>query len=286
MPDLPDRREHIPSRSSLAQVALWLAVGLALSALFLPTLAWLGRSWSIHPYYSHGIALPLVAAWFAWRARRSFLGSSGRDWGLAVVAGGTVIHLAAMRWQAHPVSAAALLVILLGLAILVGGTRALRGATYPIALLGLAIPLPFVERLAPPLAGVLARGAVLAAGAIGVGAVQVGAQLVVADGQFAVGAPCSGLRSLLVLSTIAVIIAGLADGPIASRAALITLAVPFALLANWLRLTGFLWLADVSGTKAALTLYHGVASPLLIVAATVALLAVGVALGCEVRARE
>jgi exosortase len=257
-----------------------------LTALFAPALSWLLRSWLVHPYYSHGVLMPAVAVWFALRARGELLADPPDDAGYAVVAAGLVAHLAALRWAAHPLSIGALLIVLLGLSILAGGRRALRAAALPVALLGLAIPAPFIERLAPPLAGAAARGAVLAAGSVGAGAVQVGAQLVVGGGAFTVGAPCSGLRSIIALATLAVIIAGVAEGPRRSRLALVALALPLAFLVNWLRLTGFVWLADVRGAAPALGMYHAMASPLLFATAALALLAAGGAIGCHVRIRD
>jgi exosortase len=152
-------------------------------------------------------------------------------------------------------------------------------------ILALAIPLPIMERLAPPLASAAARGAVLAAGSVGAGVVQAGAQLTVGDGSFTVGAPCSGLRSLLALATLAVVLAGAADGPKRSRIGLVALAVPIALAANWLRLTGFIWLAEASGADRALALYHSLSSPILVVLSAALLVAFGAASGCHVAAR-
>jgi exosortase len=166
---------------------------------------------------------------------------------------------------------------------LAGGLPAARGAALPLALLALAIPLPAVERLAPPLAGAVAHWAALAAGSMGTAVVQVGAQLVVGGGTFAVGAPCSGLRSIVALGTLAVIIAGAVDGPHRGRVAVIALALPLALAANWLRLTGLLWLAGISGPQPALSAFHAASSPLLVLAATGALLVVANRLGCHVR---
>ncbi len=257
-----------------------------LAALFAPTVGWLVRSWRVHPYYSHGLLMPAVAAWFAWRARAQFSLDTPHDTGLLLIAGGVGLHLTALRWAANPLSSAALLLVLSGFALLAGGPRAFRAAAFPLALLALAVPIPLIERLAPPLAGATARGAVLAAGSIGTGVVQVGAQLIVADGSFTVGAPCSGLRSLVALGTLAVVIAGVADGPRGGRAALVALALPLALLANWLRLLGLLWLADTFGADRALTLFHPLSSPLIFALATIGLLAVGSILGCHVRARS
>jgi exosortase len=274
---MTDRMRVAPA--SLLVAALLLVL---LGALFAPTLAWLWRSWQAHPYYSHGPLLPPLALWFAWRARAGLAAGRPSSAGLGLVLLGVGLHLVALRWAAHPLSAAALVATLLGLVLAAGGRPALSAALVPAGLLALAIPLPLVERLAPPLAAAVARGAALAAGSIGVGVVQAGAQLAVADGAFTVGAPCSGLRSLVALATLAYVVANVLEGPRVSRLALVAFAAPLALVANWARLTGLLWTADTFGTEAGLAFFHGPASPVLFVLAVAALLQVGRALGCDV----
>jgi len=253
------------------------------AVLFGPALAWLVGSWRVHPYYSHGFLLPPIAAWFAWRARAGLTGGRPSDAGLALVSAGLGLHLVAAPWQAHPISIAGLFVVLLGLALLAGGPGALRAAAFPVSLLALAVPLPMVERLAPPLAGAVAHGAALAAGALGVGVVRAGAQLAVGGGAFTVGAPCSGLNSLVALATLGVVLAGTVDAAPWRRLAVVGLAVPLALAANWVRLTGLLWVAGAFGAEAGLAVYHGPASPLLFLVATALLVRGGRALGCDVR---
>ncbi len=277
-------RAHQDS-SARVRVLLWLLAGGLLAALFAPTLMWLLRSWQVHPYYTHGPLVPIVAAWFLWRERALLARREGNASWIALVVAGIGVHLAARPWDAHAVSAVGLLAVLAGMALLAGGRAALRAAVLPLVLLGLAIPVPHVERLAPPLAEAVARSAAVAAGSIGTAVVQVGAQLTVGDGTFVVGAPCSGLRSILALATLAVVVAGMADGPRGARAALVASAIPLALAANWLRLTGFLWLAQESGAHHALSLYHSLSSPLLVLASTAGLLLLASAFGCHVRAR-
>jgi exosortase len=261
------------------------AIALLTAAVFAPTLGWLVRSWQVHPYYSHGLLVPPLAAWFAWRERRRLLAGSGGWAGVALVAAGVAVHLAAGRLADHPLSAAGLLLALLGFAHAAAGGNGLRAALLPVGLLALAVPLPLVEQLAPPLAAGVAGAAAMAAGSVGVAVVQAGAQLAVGDGAFTVGAPCSGLRSLLALATLALAAAGVLDGPLARRLALVALAVPLALAANWLRLTGLLWLADTVGAERGLAVFHGPASPVLFGLAAAALLVAGRALGCDVRPR-
>jgi exosortase len=252
-------------------------------AVFVPTLVWLVESWRVHPYYSHGFILPLVAAWFAWRARERLRLEPGSDAGLLIVALGIGLHVAAVRHAAYPLSALGLLAVLLGGAVLVGGRGAARAVAFPLAIMALAIPVPMVERLAPPLAAGVAQAAAGAAGFIGIGVAQAGAQLVVGDGAFVVGAPCSGLRSLVALGTLAVIFAGAIEGPVPRRLVLVALALPLALAANWARLAGLLWAADAFGADRGLQLFHALSGQLPFVGAIAGLVIAGRVLGCDIR---
>jgi exosortase len=173
----------------------------------------------------------------------------------------------------HVVSAIALLLACEGIALLLGGREAGRAAVLPIAVLALAVPLPVVDRLAPPLAAAAAHGAAVAATTVGAGVERVGAQLSVGGGSFVVGAPCSGLRSLVSLATLAAVLAGVSDGPATRRMAIVAAAVPLALLANWVRLTGLILAAEAVGPQRGLALFHDVSGPLLFALAAVALLA-------------
>jgi exosortase len=261
-------------------IALALIAG---AAVFAPTLAWLAESWRVHPYYSHGFVLPLVAAWFAWRGWTRRAPDDGSDAGLLLVAAGIGLHALAMRDAAYPLSAAGMLLSLLGAAMLVGGRQGARAVAFPIAVLALAIPLPMVERLAPPLAAGVAHAAAGAVSVAGVGVSQSGAQLAVGDGAFVVGAPCSGLRSLVALGTVAVVFAGALEGPVPRRLLLVALALPLALAANWARLAGLLWAADAYGTDEGLQLFHAMSGPVPFFLAIAGLVAAGRALGCDIR---
>lgn len=230
--------------------------------LFEPTLGWLLRTWQVHPYYSHGPILPLLAAALLWHRRERLRAADGSDWGLALLAGAVGIHLAALRWEAWPVSALALIPLLAGALMLSGGRPALRGAAFPMLLLALAVPLPFVEHLAPPLAAGAAKATAGTALVLGIPVQLAGAQLSVADGAFVVGAPCSGLRSMMALFSLAVVVAGLMPGLRLARLALVALAVPLALLANGARLLGLLWAAHSLGADRALAFFHGPSSPI------------------------
>lgn len=258
-------------------------MALAIAVLWWPALGWLARTWRVHPYYAHGPLVVVAAGAFLVHRRRELAADEPSGVGLALVATGAGIHLLALARSTWPLSVAALLLALAGLAVLAGGARAGRAAAYPLGIAALAIPLPLVERVAPWLAGHAAAASAAVAGAFGADVQRSGAMLLVGDGTLTVGAPCSGLNSLVALITLSAVLAGVVGGSPARRAALILAAVPLALAANGLRLTSLLWVADVFGAAFGLAFFHGPASPTAFLLATGGLLGVARMLGCDVR---
>lgn len=255
------------------------------AALFAPALVWVAATWRVNPYYSHGPLVAAVALVLAWRAARRLGPADPSPAGLAVVLGAVGVHALAARDAQWWVSALALVAALAGLCLILGGRSWLRAMALPLALLALAIPLPFVAHIAPRVAAVVAGQAASLAALLGVDVIHRGPQLIVGDGSYRVGAPCSGLRSSVALLTLAVGLAGVLRGPLPRRAALVALAVPLALAANTLRLGGLLVFADAFGTASGLAYYHGPSSLVLFAAAAVGLFGLGRAMGCDVVGR-
>jgi exosortase len=252
-----------------------------LGLLFWPTLTWLVASWLGNPYYSHGFLVPLIAGGLTWRRRDVLAMPQPDDAGLALIAAGLVAHLAALPWRLSVVSALSLVVVLAGLVWTFWGRVALRRLAFPLVFLAVAVPLPWIERVSPPLEAFVARYATQCARAVGVAATNVGAQISLTGTTFVVDAPCSGLQSLVALFTLALLFSYLVSGPAWARALLVVAALPAALLANLVRVTSLFWVADVFGAQAGLGYYHTLSSPVLFVVAFGLLIALSWGLRCS-----
>ncbi|MFQ5855781.1 MAG: exosortase/archaeosortase family protein [Anaerolineae bacterium] len=229
--------------------------------VFLPTLRWLVQSWLGNPYYSHGFLVPAVAGYLIWRKRS--VAVEPWDAGLAVVALGVGLHIASMPWQLHILSAAGLLVLIVGLLLTFVGRRAVEQWAFPLVFLGTMIPLPFVERLSPPLEAFVARYAALCVRPLGVAATTIGAQVRLASTAFTVGAPCSGLRSIVALLTLTALFVYIVRGPWWGKATLLVAALPIAITANLMRVSSLFFVAENLGADAGLRYYHTLSSPML-----------------------
>jgi exosortase len=272
------------TRAAASRIAALTAVVVAGSLLFAPTVNWLITTWRVHPYYSHGFLLVIVAAWLFWSGREALRpvrvpSPSDSALGVTIVAIAAAGTALALNTHLHAAAAMGLLAATLGVTIIVSGRSAGRAALFPLGLLALGIPLPLAERVGPGLAADIASLSAAAVGAVGVSVVRAGAELTVGDGAFTIGAPCSGLRSSVALVTLAYMAAGMLGGPLSRRAALVIIAIPLALFANFVRLVGLLVVTHARGADAGLAVFEGPASPILFAVATVALLALARPLG-------
>ncbi len=161
----------------------------------------------------------------------------------------------------------------------------LRQLAFPLLFLAVAIPLPWLERFSPFLEAAVARYATAWVRSVGVAAANAGSQVSLAGTTFVVGAPCSGLRSLVALVTLALLFGYMLRGPVWARALIVVAAIPAALLANLVRVASLFWVANVFGADAGMGYYHTLSSPVLFVIAFGLLIGLSYGLRCsEIRA--
>ena len=257
-------------------------IALLILLLFSPALAWLVRAWVSNPYYTHGFFIPVIAALLAWRQWRFVRAEPRREdrIGLAVLAVSLAVAVWAMRWRDYATALFALVGLLIGLLLFLEGWPRLRRWLFPLLFLALMIPLPVVDRLSPWLASFSAHWATALARLFGVAAAQSGGEITLPGTTLVVGAPCSGLRSLVTMFTVGVLWVYLVQGRPAAKLVMLAAIVPLAAVSNILRIALLLVVAVVFGPEAALSYYHDWSGPILFLTALGLLLLLGKGLGC------
>jgi exosortase len=265
----------------------WIAYTLIVALLLLlayPTLIWLVRSWLSNPYYSHGFLIPPIAAILAWRQWRR-VSAEARHGATAAGLLVTTLSLAAvvwfLRWQNHFLTALALVGLLIGILLYLEGWSRVRHWLFPLLFLAFMVPLPFVDRASPWFESFTAQAATALARLIGVSAVQQGGEIALSNTTIVVGAPCSGLRSLVTMVTVAIGWIYLVEGRLAAKALMLAAIIPLVLLSNVLRIALLLGIASTFGDEPALTYYHDWSGPILFLMVLGLLLALGKVLGCS-----
>jgi exosortase len=253
-----------------------------------PALIWLVRSWISNPYYTHGFLVLPIAALLAWRQWRYLIVEprQGGTWiGMLAAVASLAVVVWAMRWQNYFVAALALVILLVGILLYLEGWARLRYWLFPLLFLAFMVPLPFVDLASPWLESFTAQSATALVRLVGISAVQQGGEISLPNLAITVGAPCSGLRSLVAMITVGVGWVYLVEGRLAAKAMMLIAVVPLVAFSNVLRIAMLLVVATLFGEEVALSYYHDWSSPILFLLALGLLLVLGKVLGCS-RVRE
>jgi exosortase len=281
MTDQKDARMNLPSSRHRAVIG-WAAAAVLLGVLAYPVVRWLVTQWLTNEYYSHGFLVPLVSGYFGWRAlRRSAHATAPSNGALALLGAGMGLYLLGAWLAARYLSALALIPMIGGVVGYLRGPEALKRSAFPLAYLLFAVPLPFVDGLAVWLGTLTADWATVLVRLLGVSAVNEGGRVTLPSCSLVVGAPCSGVRSLVALLALAAVWAYVVRGNRPARAALLAAAAPLAALTNLLRITSLLWIAERWGVDAALTYYHNFSGPVFFALALAGLLGLSWGLKCR-----
>ena len=202
----------------------------------------------------HGNFIPFLVIGIFWWKRKELLALPLQTWwpGLLILAAALALHLIGYVVQQTILSVAALFVGIYGLMGLAWGRAWLRHSAYPFFLFVFSIPLASHLNFALfPLRLLVTWMVEMFAHLVGIEIIRHGTQLLDASGhfQYEVAAACGGMRSLIALFLLATVYAfGTFRSP-GKRIFLMALAVPFAVLGNFVRLLCIILAAEMGGQE-------------------------------------
>jgi exosortase len=195
--------------------------------------------WASDEDMGHGFLVPLAVGWIVWRERGRWmkLDPSPSRWGFAILGVGAIGHAAGSMGVGLFAASVAMLVSAIGGVVAIGGFRFLRAWAFPLLLSLFMLPkLAVVYNQATlPLQLTASRLAAAMLSATGSGVVRDGNILQIAGRRIWVAEACSGIRYLLPLAFMALLIAYLRESKPAAKVAIVVLSVPFAIVANAVR---------------------------------------------------
>lgn len=255
---------------------------IALALIFLiyhNTISWLVGSWIYNPYYSHGFIVLAASIYLTYRVVKKSRFEARIDFrGLYVLFFSLVVHVFATLWDVDFLSAISLLMAVYGLIMTFYGSTAKR-LSFPVFFMLLAIPFP-IYGLTNQLEVLSAQASTGLVSMFGIKASNAGAEIYLKSGSFVVGAPCSGIRSIISLLTVATFYVYLINEKLWVKALLIVLSLPLALLANVFRISSILIVAEFFGRNVALGVFHYVSDIIFFITAVVMLMLLRRGLEC------
>ena len=203
----------------------------------------------------HGFLIPLAVLVLMWWKRDELLDSPLRTWwpGLLLVAASLVLHILAYLVQQPRVSVVALFVGIYGLMGLAWGPAWLRACFFPYFLFMFAVPLgPLTEPITFPLRLLVTKiVAFICQHVLAIDVMADGTNLVNLSShyQYDVAAACSGIRSLVAITVIAIIYAFTLFRRNGERLLMVASAVPLAVIGNTFRLMAIVIAAEFGGQE-------------------------------------
>jgi exosortase len=232
------------SASDKLPLPLWqlVVIGCLLLWMYFPTLIHLVEQWWSDPNFSHGFFVPLFSALVVWQERSRLAGMRLEPswWGaLFLVAGLCILILGQMGAEIF-LSRASLLIVLAGLIVLFLGWNFFRAMLFPWAFLFLMIPIPAIvfNQITFPLQILASKVASTTLPWMGVPVLREGNVINLPAMSLEVAEACSGIRSLMSLTTLAIIYGYLMERRIDVRVWLAIASIPIAVAANSFRIVG------------------------------------------------
>lgn len=238
-----------------------LAILLALwGVIFIPVYPALIDAWLSNSNHSHGLLVPLVVLYLVWQKKESLrqtpISTSG--WGGALLVSGLAMYLVGLAGGVALPMRLAIVVSLIGLILFVLGPDVLKTLLFPLFFLMFMIPVPdsFVGLVSFPLQLFATTASAFFIDWMSVPVLQEGNMLYFVNTQLEVAEACSGIHSLLAIVMLAVLLAYMMESSQKEKMILVLSAVPIALVANIVRVTGTGILAHFFGSQVARGFLH------------------------------
>jgi exosortase len=283
----------VPSTSAaggsiLARWPLMVLVA-SVAVLYAPVLDRLVRQWYSDPEYSHGFLVPVISGFVLWRKRdliSKIPSQPSAVLGVVTVLVALVLLFLGSLGAELFLTRISLILIVVGLTLYFQGFPLLRALSFPIGFLLLAIPLPALiyNQIVFPLqlfASQLATGILDVTHAMPI--LREGNVLILPNTTLEVVEACSGIRSLMSLTTLAIGYGYLVEKSIPIRCLLAIGTVPVAVIANGTRVMVTALLSYYVNPKAAEGLTHEFSGIVIFIVATLMMLVLHATL---VRARN
>ena len=223
---------------------VWQAVVLTILLLwlYLPTLTRLVEQWWQDPNFSHGFFVLPFSAFVVWQERTALrrLIPTPSWWGLPLLGSGLVLLVLGQMGAELFLSRFSLLIVLAGLIVFFLGWNFFRALLFPWAFLVLMIPIPAIvfNQITFPLQLLASKVASTVLPWLGVPVLREGNVIVLPAMPLEVAEACSGIRSLMSLTTLAVMYGYFMERSNAVRVLLALASLPVAVAANGLRVVG------------------------------------------------
>jgi exosortase len=227
---------------------------------YYPVYPILVKTWFDKADNSHGALVPLVALYLIWRKWDALQSAeiSTSKWGLILLAGSLGVYLLSFLGAIAYTMNLAMVVSLSGIVLYLFGSQVFRILWFPLLFLIFMIPIPdSLEKLVSfPLQLWATQISADLIGLFSIPVYREGNMLYFEHSQLEVAEACSGLRAISSLVMLSSMFASIMSIRWSFKALIIFSAIPIALIANVVRISGTGFLAHYWGSEMAFGFMH------------------------------
>jgi exosortase len=210
--------------------------------LYASVLAHLAIQWWHDPNFSHGFFVPAFALYLVWLKRDALrkVRVAPSWYGVPIVICGLMLLVLGDLGAELFLSRFSFLIVVAGLIVSFLGWPFQKAVMFPWLFLILMIPIPVIvfNKITFPLQTLAAELATAVLRLVEVPVMRVGHIIYIPEMPLEVAQACSGIRSLLSLTTLAIIYGYLMETSVTVRVVLAVASIPIAVAANSLRIVG------------------------------------------------
>jgi exosortase len=297
VPKVAELAQAVPLSQTVSQPfwkrsRLW--EGLILLALvgwlYVPVVVRLVVQWWEDPNFSHGFFVPAFTVYLLWQGRDRLraIQATSSLWGLPIIIFAMCTLVLGVFGAELFVSRMSLLILLAGMTVFFMGWKTLRAIQFPLLFLILMVPIPAIVfgQITFPLQILASKLSAWVLPLLGVPVFREGNVINLPAMPLEVAEACSGIRSLLSLTTLAIMYGYLLEKKIAIRVILAVASAPLAVAANGLRIVGTGLLVQYWDPDKAEGFFHAFSGWLIFVASLLMLFGLHKCLGVFDRGKE
>jgi len=225
-----------------------------LGLIYYPILIWMWQRWfAADSYYEHGPLIPIVSLVLIWLKRRelSSISIQSSKLGIWIIIFGLLLHIASALTRIYFISAYSLFIVIIGIIVYFFGKKLTFTILFPLCFLLFMVPAPvaIIESTTLKMKLLTAHASVFIIQLLGTPVIREGSTVYMPNTSVVVDDPCSGLKSLISLSALGILFAYIVRASYPRKVVLFLLSIPIALLANMIRTTATLLIANLYGNK-------------------------------------
>jgi len=245
------------TRNDKIKLFLLLVVWILVCSPVLPEMV---REWAEHSDNNHGFLVPLIAIYFIYQKKdgMNITVTSGSRWGAAILLSSLTVYLVSYAGGTAFPTRVAMVTSLFGLLWYCLGDDWMRLLRFPVLFLLFMIPVPYslLSLVSMPLQLLATKMSAKLIGYCSIPVYREGNMLFFVGTQLEVAEACSGIRSIMSLTMLGTIFAYFSNANLGKKALLVVAAVPIAMVANIVRITGTGVLANFFGDQVARGFLH------------------------------